>query len=144
MQTLRVRRLYDDKNNTLLYVAYSTRLDGSKNVSVIWLSLCAQLTTLLGSLDVAHCTHGCWYRCCSTCLGLLQQDLPQSWQFLVFCRLSIMLLASKYIIGIGMIDADYWQQIQDIHMCLAGGSICVSSSKCSSCRLSRCHEVITK
>lgn len=33
MQTLRVRRLYDDKNNTLLYVAYSTRLDGSKNVS---------------------------------------------------------------------------------------------------------------
>ena len=32
LQTLRVRRLYDDKNNTLLYVAYSTRLDGSQNV----------------------------------------------------------------------------------------------------------------
>lgn len=32
-KTLRVRRLYDDKNNTLLYVAYSTRLDGSKNTS---------------------------------------------------------------------------------------------------------------
>ena len=32
LQTLRVRRLYDDKNNTLIYVAYSTRLDGSKNV----------------------------------------------------------------------------------------------------------------
>lgn len=39
LQTLRVRRLYDDKNNTLLYVAYSTRLDGSQNVSV--LHLCA-------------------------------------------------------------------------------------------------------
>ena len=35
VQTLRVRRLYDDKNNTLLYVAYSTRLDGSKNVSAL-------------------------------------------------------------------------------------------------------------
>ena len=32
LQTLRVRRLYDEANNTLLYVAYSTRLDGSQNV----------------------------------------------------------------------------------------------------------------
>ncbi|DBA92631.1 hypothetical protein WJX77_006854 [Trebouxia sp. C0004] len=32
-KTLRVRRLYDDKNNTLLYVAYSTRLDGSQNAT---------------------------------------------------------------------------------------------------------------
>ena len=32
LQTLRVRRLYDEQNQTLLYVAYSTRLNGSQNV----------------------------------------------------------------------------------------------------------------
>ncbi len=30
-QTLRVRRLLDEKNQTLLYVAYSTRLNSSQD-----------------------------------------------------------------------------------------------------------------
>lgn len=58
LQTLRVRRLYDEQNQTLLYVAYSTRLNGSQNVCPLPLNpsnfRCAHAVPVFAHAHTAH------------------------------------------------------------------------------------------
>ncbi len=56
LQTLRVRRIYDEKNNTLIYIAYSTRFTSS-TVRQKCPPVCtgrASLVQCAGALGMAH------------------------------------------------------------------------------------------
>ena len=149
MQTLRVRRLYDDKNNTLLYVAYSTRLDGSKNVSALqvctlklsWahglnasvVHLMPQPAThsdstigLLSNIHVAASSNRCsctlWTCCCHYLATWSAHDVIIS----TSCNCD---------------RADLWQQVQDFHMCSASGTVSLTCSFCAISSIPRRNEV---
>lgn len=113
MQTLRVRRLYDSKNSTLLYVAYSTRIDGSQNVSLAGLRL---------MLCLFYCTT-CYRDACSSSVHAG--------------------LASTQLMPQMLHTAGNWQQVQDINMRTASVTSCSSSCHCSICSDAQGDAVIT-
>ncbi len=145
LQTLRVRRLYDDKNNTLLYVAYSTRLDGSKNVSVLHLctaklSLSASVVSLMPK-TAAHADSPIRLLLNIRVAASSNRCSDTLW---TCCRQYLATWPAHEVIISTFCDcdcADLRQQVQDFHMCSASGTVSLTRSICAISSIPRCNEM---